>query len=60
MVDEVQTGIGRTGTLLASSTFDIDAEVVTLAKGIAGGVPMYTIAVDIEDLELVNTAGIYS
>ena len=40
MVDEVQTGIGRTGTLLASSTFDIDAEVVTLAKGIAGGVPM--------------------
>lgn len=40
MVDEVQTGIGRCGTFLASQQFDIDADVVTLAKGIAGGIPM--------------------
>lgn len=40
MVDEVQTGMGRTGGLLASSHFGIEADVVTLAKGIAGGVPM--------------------
>lgn len=40
MCDEVQTGIGRTGTFLASEQLDIDADVVTLAKGIAGGVPM--------------------
>ncbi len=40
IADEVQTGIGRTGSFLASDDLGIDAEVVTLAKGIAAGVPM--------------------
>ncbi len=40
IADEVQTGIGRTGTFLASDDLGIEAEIVTLAKGIAGGVPM--------------------
>ena len=40
MADEVQTGIGRTGTFLASDALGFNPEVVTLAKGIAGGVPM--------------------
>ena len=40
MADEVQTGIGRTGTFLASDFLGFKPEVVTLAKGIAGGVPM--------------------
>ncbi len=40
ITDEVQTGMGRTGTLLASDWLGIKPEVVTLAKGIAGGVPM--------------------
>ncbi|MBQ7159736.1 MAG: acetylornithine/succinylornithine family transaminase [Treponema sp.] len=40
MADEVQTGMGRTGTLLASDALGFKPEVVTLAKGIAGGVPM--------------------
>jgi acetylornithine/N-succinyldiaminopimelate aminotransferase len=40
IADEVQTGFGRTGTLLASEQLEIDADVVSLAKGIAGGVPM--------------------
>lgn len=40
MADEVQTGMGRTGTLLASDALEINADVVTLAKGIAGGIPM--------------------
>ena len=40
MADEVQTGIGRTGTFLASDYLGFKPEVVTLAKGIAGGVPM--------------------
>ena len=42
MCDEVQTGIGRTGTFLASDWLGIEPEVVTLAKGIAGGIPMGT------------------
>ena len=40
MCDEVQTGVGRTGTFLASDWLGVNPEVVTLAKGIAAGVPM--------------------
>lgn len=40
MADEVQTGMGRCGTLLASDAMCFAPDVVTLAKGIAGGVPM--------------------
>ncbi|MCM1008622.1 MAG: aspartate aminotransferase family protein [Ruminococcus flavefaciens] len=40
IADEVQTGVGRTGTLLAGDVFGKKADITTLAKGIAGGVPM--------------------
>ena len=40
MIDEVQTGIGRTGSFLYSDSLGLNAEIVTLAKGIAGGLPM--------------------
>lgn len=40
MVDEVQTGMGRTGSLFAFQLLGLNPDVVTLAKGIAGGVPM--------------------
>lgn len=38
--DEVQTGIGRTGKLLASEHYRKQPNVTTLAKGLAGGVPI--------------------
>jgi ornithine--oxo-acid transaminase len=37
VVDEVQTGIGRTGSFLASSAYDIDPDLVLLAKALSGG-----------------------
>lgn len=40
IVDEVQTGMGRTGTFLASQAAGIHPDVVTLAKGLANGVPI--------------------
>lgn len=40
MADEVQTGFGRTGALLASDELGFNPDVVSFAKGIAGGVPM--------------------
>ena len=40
IVDEVQTGMGRTGTLFSFEQYGIRPDIVTLAKGIAGGVPM--------------------
>lgn len=39
LIDEVQTGIGRTGSLFAFQQFGIQPDVVTFAKGIAGGLP---------------------
>ncbi|MFT3951659.1 MAG: aspartate aminotransferase family protein [Oscillospiraceae bacterium] len=38
--DEVQTGVGRTGTFLASAQFGIKPDITTLAKGLAGGLPI--------------------
>ncbi len=40
IVDEVQTGIGRTGSLLALEQYGISADIVTLAKGLGGGLPI--------------------
>lgn len=40
IVDEIQTGIGRTGTLLCSQQYDIHPDVVTLAKSLGGGLPI--------------------
>ena len=38
--DEIQTGIGRTGEFFAYDKFGVKPDVVTLAKGLAGGVPI--------------------
>ena len=40
LVDEVQTGVGRTGTLFAFQQYGIIPDGVSFAKGIAGGLPM--------------------
>lgn len=40
IVDEVQTGMGRTGYAFAHQKFDLHPDIVTMAKAIAGGVPM--------------------
>jgi acetylornithine/N-succinyldiaminopimelate aminotransferase len=40
MFDEVQCGVGRTGTFLGCEAYGVKPDVVTLAKGLAGGVPV--------------------
>ncbi len=40
IVDEVQTGFGRTGKMFASEHFDLQGDLVAVAKSIAGGLPM--------------------
>lgn len=40
IVDEVQTGIGRCGTLFAYTQYGIDPDILTLGKGLGGGVPI--------------------
>ena len=40
VVDEVQSGMGRTGKMLASEHFGVKPDIITLAKGIASGMPL--------------------
>jgi len=46
IIDEVQTGVGRTGTFLAQEQFGVKANVTTLAKAIGGGLPIGVTLVD--------------
>lgn len=40
VADEIQTGWGRCGAVLASETIGLEPDIVTLAKGLAGGLPI--------------------
>ena len=40
MFDEIQSGVGRTGTFLACEAYGVRPDIVTLAKGLSGGVPV--------------------
>ena len=40
IADEVQSGVGRTGSLLTSEQYGVKPDITTLAKGLAGGVPI--------------------
>ncbi|MCO5134035.1 MAG: 4-aminobutyrate--2-oxoglutarate transaminase [Phyllobacteriaceae bacterium] len=40
IIDEVQTGFARTGTMLAIEQYDIEPDLVTMAKSLAGGFPL--------------------
>jgi len=50
MVDEVQTGIYRTGQMLASNHYDIEPDIITLAKGLGGGVPIGVVMTKHKDI----------
>lgn len=50
MVDEVQTGIYRTGEFLASNLYGITPDVITLAKGLGGGVPIGVVMTGKKDI----------
>ena len=54
IVDEVQTGVYRTGKMLASNVYEIEPDIITLAKGLGGGVPIGAVLTKHKD---VLTAG---
>ncbi len=54
MVDEVQTGVYRTGEFSASQVYGISPDIITLAKGLGGGVPIGVVMTSLKD---VLTAG---
>ena len=50
IVDEVQTGIYRTGKMLASNLYEIEPDIVTLAKGLGGGMPIGAVLTKHKDI----------
>lgn len=50
MIDEVQTGIYRSGELFASQCYEITPDVITTAKGLAGGVPIGAVMTRFKDI----------
>ncbi|CUO30794.1 MULTISPECIES: aspartate aminotransferase family protein [Clostridium] len=56
VIDEIQTGIGRSGDLFAFEKYNITPDIVTLAKSIGGGLPLGAMLVN-EKLEEVLKVG---
>ena len=50
IVDEVQTGAYRTGEFTASQVYGITPEIITLAKGVGGGVPVGIVMTSLKDV----------
>ena len=50
MVDEVQTGIYRSGELFASNVYGITPDVISTAKGLGGGVPIGAVMTTLKDI----------
>ena len=58
--DEVQTGYGRTGKMFGAEIVDVEPDLVTLAKGIAGGFPLAAVVGKSEIMDSIHDAGIGS
>jgi acetylornithine aminotransferase len=50
IIDEVQTGVYRTGEFLASNLYEIEPDIITLAKGLGGGVPIGAVLTKHKDI----------
>ncbi len=50
IVDEVQTGIYRTGEIFASNLYDIKPDIITTAKGLGNGVPIGVVMTTLKDI----------
>ena len=58
VADEVQTGFGRTGSLFAMSQFGVEPDMFTLAKSIAGGLPLSGVVGRFDIMDSVHVGGI--
>src|SRR5207302_574917 len=56
IVDEVQTGFGRTGRMFAIEHYGIEPDLITVAKSIAAGLPLSAVLDVIEDEALLDRA----
>lgn len=58
IADEIQTGFARTGTLFAMEQHGVAADIVTMAKGLAGGLPLAAVTGRAEVMDSANPGGL--
>jgi 4-aminobutyrate aminotransferase/(S)-3-amino-2-methylpropionate transaminase len=58
IADEVQTGFARTGQMFASEDEGIEPDLITTAKGIAGGLPLAAVTGRAEIMDAVHVSGL--
>ena len=58
IIDEVQTGSGRTGTFFAIEHWGIEPDIITLAKSLAGGMPLGAVTARKDMMEIVHVGGL--
>ncbi len=58
IIDEVQTGVGRTGKFFAIEHWDIEPDILTLAKSLAGGMPLSAIIAREELINKIHVGGL--
>ena len=58
IADEVQTGFARTGAMFASEIFGIEPDLITTAKGIAGGLPLAGVTGRAEIMDAAHAGGL--
>ncbi len=58
IADEVQTGFARTGKLFAMDHYDVHADLITMAKGLAGGVPLAAVTGKARLMDKVAAGGL--
>ncbi|WP_454118183.1 4-aminobutyrate--2-oxoglutarate transaminase [Microbacterium lacticum] len=58
IADEVQTGFARTGAMFASEHFGIVPDLITTAKGIAGGMPLAAVTGRADIMDATHTGGL--
>ena len=58
VIDEVQTGFGRTGRLFACEHYDLEPDLITLAKSLGGGLPLSAITGRAEIMDSAQVGGL--
>ncbi|MEM1222859.1 MAG: aminotransferase class III-fold pyridoxal phosphate-dependent enzyme, partial [Verrucomicrobiota bacterium] len=57
MLDEIQTGFGRTGNFFAAEHYGVEPDLLILAKGLAGGMPLSAVTGRADILEAIGVGG---
>jgi 4-aminobutyrate aminotransferase/(S)-3-amino-2-methylpropionate transaminase len=58
IADEIQTGMGRTGTMFAMERWGVDADITTVAKSLAAGMPLSAVVGRKELMDAVHAGGL--